>query len=265
MEYEKQSQLIISRREMMKGHSFREEHFESGQELHLPQPPYEKSTGGELIFLPKDFKSLSMEQNLLTVLEGRKSRRQYTKESLSLTELSFLLWYTQGVKAVIGKRNFATMRTVPSAGARHPFELYAAVNRVEGLKPGKYHYLAVEHKLEYMGASETLAEDVSAACCHQGFVGTAAAVFFLSVIPYRTEYRYTAQAYKYCLIDAGHVMENLYLCCEAIGCGTCAIGAYDQEKCDSLWGLSSEPDAGKENEFIVYAAPVGKTSSEGTN
>jgi SagB-type dehydrogenase family enzyme len=54
------------------------------------------------------------------------------------------------------------------------------------------------------------------------------------------------------LLDAGHVCQNLYLACEAIGCGTCAIGAYNQEKMDAVLGVDSK------NEMTVYCAPVGK-------
>jgi SagB-type dehydrogenase family enzyme len=77
-------------------------------------------------------------------------------------------------------------------------------------------------------------------------------------MPYRSEWRYSLEAQKYALLDAGHVCQNLYLACEAIGCGTCAIGAYDQKLADELLDLSSEPSYDKDNEFVVYAAAVGK-------
>ena len=59
------------------------------------------------------------------------------------------------------------------------------------------------------------------------------------------------ESHKLILIDAGHVMQNLYLSCEAIGCGTCAIASYDQKSADRLLKLDGE------NEFVIYAAPVG--------
>ena len=57
-------------------------------------------------------------------------------------------------------------------------------------------------------------------------------------------------------------IRDRYLCCDAIGCGTCAVGAYEQEDCDALWGLDSSPSAEQENEFILYVAPVGKVPKE---
>jgi nitroreductase len=53
-------------------------------------------------------------------------------------------------------------------------------------------------------------------------------------------------------MDVGHVCQNLYLACEAINAGTCAIGAYDQEAVDELIGVDGE------EEFAIYLAPVGK-------
>ncbi|GAJ24920.1 unnamed protein product, partial [marine sediment metagenome] len=86
----------------------------------------------------------------------------------------------------------------------------------------------------------------------QKFVGDAPLVFVWSCIPYRTEWRYHISAYKAILIDAGHICQNLYLAAEAIGCGTCAIGAYDQDAMDNLLRLDGE------DEFVVYLAPVGR-------
>jgi SagB-type dehydrogenase family enzyme len=76
--------------------------------------------------------------------------------------------------------------------------------------------------------------------------------FIWSCIPYRSEWRYNVAAHKTMLLDAGHLCQNLYLACEAVGCGTCAIGAYNQEAIDEFLGLDGE------EEFVVYLAPVGK-------
>jgi len=93
---------------------------------------------------------------------------------------------------------------------------------------------------------------VGQACNNQAFVGDCAATFIWTAIPYRTEWRYTFISHKMIAQDAGHLCQNLYLACEAIGAGTCGIGAYNQAKLDALLGVD-----GKE-EFAIYAAPVGK-------
>ncbi|WP_258001605.1 SagB/ThcOx family dehydrogenase [Mesotoga sp. Brook.08.YT.4.2.5.1] len=164
--------------------------------------------------------------------------------------MSFLLWSSQGVKAVM-KNNYATLRTVPSAGARHPFETYIFVRLVKGLKRGLYRYVALSHSL-VLEKEGDFASEVADAALGQKFVGHCAATFVWSVIPYRTEWRYDLTSYKPILLDAGHICQNLYLACEALNLGTCAIAAYDQEKIDKLIGLDGY------DEFVIYMAPVGK-------
>ena len=189
--------------------------------------------------------------SILETIKRRKSHRRFTEEPLTLEELSFLLWSTQGVRETDGMGS-ATRRTVPSAGARHPFETYLVVNRVNGLNPGLYRYLPLEHKVFFLYADSELPAKLSEGCRGQAFVGQGAVVFIWTVIPYRAEWRYSMVAPKMIALDAGHLCQNLYLASEAIGAGTCAIGAYDQDKMDAILDVD-----GKE-EFVIYAAPVGK-------
>ena len=79
-----------------------------------------------------------------------------------------------------------------------------------------------------------------------------AVVFVWTALPYRTEWRYTFLAPKIIAQDSGHVCQNLYLACEAIEAGTCAIGAYDQVAMDAALGVDGD------EEFTVYVATVGK-------
>ncbi|HNU24006.1 MAG TPA: SagB/ThcOx family dehydrogenase [Mesotoga sp.] len=217
----------------------------------LPQPSLEKSSEGyDLISLPDPNSTHLIMKDLREIVFSRESRRVYSDEKLSLEALSFLLWSSQGVKAVM-KNNYATLRTVPSAGARHPFETYIFVRLVKGLKRGLYRYVALSHSL-VLEKEGDFASEVADAALGQKFVGHCAATFVWSVIPYRTEWRYDLTSYKPILLDAGHICQNLYLACEALNLGTCAIAAYDQEKIDKLIGLDGY------DEFVIYMAPVGK-------
>jgi SagB-type dehydrogenase family enzyme len=250
---------IMELREAMKGYLPTDEGFSSDQTDGLPQPPLEKAAmGTKTIPLTREFEGIIQNNNFLGLLNTRCSRRQYSDIALSIGELSFLLWATQGIKKIVGKTNKAAFRTVPSAGARHPFETYLFVNKVEGLEPGLYHYLAAGHKLELVKTLENQIEQLSAAYFGQTFFGGAPVAFVWTVVPYRTEWRYSIKAHRYALIDIGHVCQNLYLACEAIHCGTCAIGAYDQTQADNLLDLDSRPSFCQDNEFVLYAASVGK-------
>jgi len=225
----------------------------SDQSKGLPQPPLEPPypPESELIPLPKPDKSLISRNDLYDCIASRESRRHLSKEPLSLHDLSFLLWATQGVKEVLGDGH-ATLRTVPSGGARHAFETYIVAQRVEGILPGVYRYLPLSHRLVFLFAPPDLRGRLLEATFGQRFVADAPAVFFWSCIPYRGEWRYAIAAHKVMLLDAGHVCQNLYLACESIGAGTCAIGAYDQGATDAFLRLDGQ------DEFIVYLAPVGR-------
>ncbi len=224
------------------------------QQKGIPAPPVQKPypEDADLIDLP--------EPNDLTVggavsvrqaITDRQSQRRFTDASLTMGELTFLLWATQGVHKV-WRNGIAVRRTVPSAGARHAFETYLAVNRVEGLPPGLYRYLSVEHKLVLEFKDRAIGKRTASACHNQAFVARSAVTFIWTAIPYRTEWRYALMTPKLINLDAGHVCENLYLAAEAIGAGTCAIAAYNQREMDALLRVDGE------DEFAVYAAPVGK-------
>lgn len=221
---------------------------ESDQQKELPQPPLEQEyLDGEIIKLPKDI--LKTQALLDELVEGRRSVRKYSNKPMTIAELGYLLWSTQGIKS---KNERATLRTVPSAGARHPFHTYLLVNNVQGLKPGIYRYNALSHTLVTFNLEEGIADRVVAACLGQPFAGTSNVTFIWSVDIYRCSYRYGERAYRYVHLDAGHVCQNLYLAAEAIDSGVCAIAAYDDDVINELLGLDGE------NEFVIYVCPVGK-------
>ncbi len=188
--------------------------------------------------------------DLFAAIRHRRSHRKFTQDSLSIEELSFLLWTTQGMKEEL--RPERALRTVPSAGCRHALETYLCVLNVEGLDVGIYRYLPIEHQLLFELHVEQLAQKIVDATLGQKFTGKAAVTFLWTTIPYRMEWRYAEAAHKVIALDAGHVCQNLYLACEAIGAGSCAIAAYHQELADKLLKLDEQ------DEFTVYLSAVGK-------
>jgi SagB-type dehydrogenase family enzyme len=228
----------------------------SDQEKKLPQPPLAKDKMSDVQWdLPHDFSSLAIKNDFLSVINGRESHRIYTEDPMSLTELSYLLWTTQGVKSIRGKQ-YATMRTVPSGGARHPFETYLLVRHVTGLAPGAYHYLPLTHQIEFLGLVEDMEGKIATALDGQRWAASANVLFFWSVVPYRGEWRYSYFAHRIMLVDIGYVSQNLYLACESIGLGTCAIGAFRIDDCDQLFQLNGI------DEFTILVSPVGRVSSK---
>jgi SagB-type dehydrogenase family enzyme len=129
------------------------------------------------------------------------------------------------------------------------------VTNIEGLAPGLYRYLAIEHKLLIVDTntnSSDLSEKIVDVCHGQAFIGKAAVVFIWTARPYRLEWRYGEDSLKDILMGVGHICQNLYLACEAINSGTCAIVAYQQDELDNFLGVDGE------NEVALYLAPVGK-------
>jgi len=215
----------------------------------LFQKPYDEKKPLIDLIPPEKFEI--GKNSFLDVINRRMSRRNYTEESLNLEELSFLLWCTQGVKRTFKKRA-GVLRTVPSAGAKSPFETYLIINRVEGVKPGLYRYISFNHKLLFIKNIENAERKIGELTYDQMFVGKGAVIFCWVAIPYRTEWRYTIVAHKFIAVDLGHISENLYLACEAIDLGTVAIGYYEQKKFDAFLELDGK------DEFVVLVAPVGK-------
>ena len=200
---------------------------ETDQSKGLPQPPLQKPypPDAKLIDLvPPDDLDLGA-MPLAEVIGRRRSRRAFTDESIDLKELSFLLW---------------------------AFETYLSVHRVDGLDEGLYRYLALEHKLCAIATGDGYAPRAREACLGQKFVEQSAVTFIWTVVPYRMEWRYVRGSHKIIALDAGHVCQNLYLAAESIGCGTCAVGAYDQDAIDEFVGVDGT------DEFVLYVGPVGR-------
>ena len=224
------------------------------QHQRIAAPPIQKPYDSNFprIQLPSSnrWKQYIEKTDIVSAMSNRRSRRQFTSAGLKIEELAFLLWATQGISQPSGS-NLA-YRTVPSAGARHSFETYLFLMRVADVPPGLYRFLPVTNELLSLGEVENMENRLIRACLGQSFTARGAVTFIWTTIPYRMEWRYSLAAHRVILIDAGHVCQNLYLACEAIGAGTCAVAAYDQERLDKLLNVDGE------DEFAVYLAPVGK-------
>lgn len=222
------------------------------QANHIAQPAlelaYDKESNYIDLPMPEEIPAITID--FMAMIELRTSVRDYQNIPLSLLELSYLLWCTQGVKQVLGDK--ATLRTVPSAGARHALETYLLIQNVEGIKPGLYRFLALEHKLIEVNLAENISEEIVKACLGQKFIIKSAVTFLWAAQVKRMTWRYGERGYRYLHLDAGHVCQNLYLAAQVVGCGVCAVAAFDDEYINTVVGLDGE------EQFIIYAAVLGK-------
>ncbi len=217
----------------------------------IPQPPLEtpRPPGVAIVLKPQvelDLPAMDLRQ----AVEARRTIRKYAEQPLSLDEISYLLWVSQGVKHVSARPS--TARTVPSAGARHAFETYVLVNRVDGLAPGLYRYMAIDHALVDLRADPQITNQVKEACLGQKQVEGCAATFIWVAVVERMFWRYVERGYRYLHLDAGHVCQNLALGAEQIGSGICPIAAFNDEHLNRALGLDGE------DQFVIYLATVGK-------
>jgi len=225
---------------------------DSDQTKGLPQPSIEREIPdhAKLIDLTAiDGLASLCELNTFDSLVQRKSVRNYDKNyTVSIEELSYLLYCTQGVK----NTKYPHKRVSPTGGAKCSIETYIYIDKVQTLSPGLYYYFPSEHKImQIHSRSQEDFED----CLYRGNFFYTPLTFIWTAVPYRLEWKYVERAYKILLLDAGHTCQNLYTACQSIGLGTCAVGAYRQKEMDDFLGIDGE------NEFTVYCAPVGKKGS----
>ncbi|MCM8815909.1 MAG: SagB/ThcOx family dehydrogenase [Candidatus Omnitrophica bacterium] len=180
--------------------------------------------------------------SLEETIAKRRSIRNYSDEKLSLKELGQLLWAAQGITAGWGGR------TVPSAGATYPLEIYVAAGNVDFLKPGLYHYKPGYHNLEKILDGD-IRKKLCDAALGQKWIEKAPATIIIAADFSRTRKRYGERGTRYVFIEAGHAGQNIYLQSEALGLGTVAIGAFDDNQIQDILKIKND---------VLYLMPVGK-------
>lgn len=206
---------------------------------------------------PEEFPSLGL--SLIDAIAQRRSHRDFTADSLTLEEVSILLWHTQGGTGHAANTNERPLRATPSGGARYPLETYLFANRVEDLETGLYRLDPLGFQLVEVKQDPDLPRQLQAACFGAQFISDAAVVVAFAAVPYRTEWRYGYIAHRLIAYEAGHAAQNLYLTAGAIGGGACAVAAYHQPTLDRLLQVDGE------NEFSLYLVAIGKIDSVSGN
>ncbi len=188
------------------------------------------------------------EARITPLIQQRRSLRKYSEEPLSLQDLSFLLWASQGITAKAGNHFF---RSSPSAGALYPFETYLFVDFIDGLEKGIYHFNVEEFSLELLEEGE-ISDKIASACLNQEFIKAAPVTFVWSGVLSRCFGKYGERALRYLLLDIGHVCQNTLIGAEALGAGGCPIASFFDNELNELLMLDTS------DEVCLYAASVGK-------
>jgi SagB-type dehydrogenase family enzyme len=190
---------------------------------------------------------------LWDVLLRRRTRRAFERAALSLEDFSTVLLWTWGKTAevessVLGRY---VLKTSPSGGARHSIEVYPVALRVEGMRPGIYHYSVARHDLEPLREGDF--EDLVVRLCgEQGWVRDASAVFFMTAVVERSMWKYRhSHAYRVLHLDAGHLGQTFHLVCTQLGLAPFTTTATQNEAIESELGLDGV------SEIALYAAATG--------
>ena len=200
------------------------------------------------ILLPKPVK---LDFSLGEAVTKRRSERGFNNEPVELKNLSQLLFYSAGI---IEKREDnwnKTRRAYASAGARYPLEIYLFVLRGnEEIKEGIYHYNVKEHLLEKL-IETNLRKKIYSEIIWQEMVLKAPVLLIISAIFERNMMKYKERGYRYILLEAGHLGQNIYLVSTALGLKCCAIGGFDEDKFHQLLDIDGE------EEGVLYVFALG--------
>lgn len=207
-------------------------------------PQYKSYPSAQKIELTKPtYTGISVEE----AIKKRRSVRNYSKKPLSKAQLSQLLFAAHGVT---GKMHNMALRSVPSAGALYPFEVYIVANNVQDLPSGIYHYSILDHTLELVKAGD-FRRKITDAGLKQEMLGDAAVTFVLSAIFDRTRHKYGQRGLRYVYIEAGHISQNIYLQSVSLGLGSVCVGAFLDEKVNKLIDIDGRKEA------AIYLHAVG--------
>ena len=192
---------------------------------------------------------------LLELIAKRQSCREFSPEPIGLAELGSVLEAGYGLTALRrwpnGHRTWG--RAVPSAGGLYPLELYVACNRVEAMAPGIHHFNVRDHSLERIQAPCALAEMLPD-LMYQEFLEPASALCLLTAILPRTLRKYGARGYRYVLIEAGHVAQNISLRATELGLSTLCVGGFTDHRLNRRLRLNGS------TEVALYGIAVGHST-----
>lgn len=190
---------------------------------------------------PKTSSQVSLEETI----SKRRSRRNFTDQSLTLKQISQILWVAQGITNK--EKGF---RSAPSAGALYPLEIYLVVaeNGVRDLAVGVYHFNPQEFNLKRLLVDD-LCQDLAAAALGQTAISQAPVNLVIVAIYERTTQKYGDRGKHYVHMEVGHVGQNIYLQAEALGLGTVTIGAFNNEQVKQVLELTKEEP--------LYIMPLG--------
>ncbi len=189
------------------------------------------------------------QKDLFESISQRSTSRTFRRRPISVEELSTMLKYSCGLFPRSGSKE--TRRAQPSGGSRYPIEVYAIVfTGGEGLLPGVYHYNVEDHALDVLWQRAFTGEDIAALSGYE-WLQQASCFFVMTGVFERNQMKYGERGYRYILLEAGHIGQNLYLTSGALGLGCCALGGTRDENIEKLLDIDGV------TESMLYGVAIG--------
>lgn len=191
--------------------------------------------GYPLVELPSSLPSLMMP--LDQAISSRVSVRKLEPRPLTLSSAATILHYAYGVTRDNPSSSLPRrLRTVPSGGALYPLELFCHSTRVEGLSPGLYHFNPAQRHLRLLREGNQTGS-ISESLLQPDLALGAALIIFITAVFERSIFKYQDRGYRYALIEAGHVAQNINLVATALGLGCVNVGGFLDREIDEFLDL----------------------------
>jgi SagB-type dehydrogenase family enzyme len=197
------------------------------------------------------------EATLAEALHVRRSERSFGAGHVTLLELATVLHAGYGVTQPATSDDLQPLRTVPSGGALYPLEVYVVAGRVDGAEPGVYHFDPLRHALEVRSPSVSALEVLEEAAIYPEIVAGCAATLLVTGVFWRSRFKYGLRGYRFALLEAGHLAQNVLLACAALGLSAVPLGGFYDRPVDELLGADGV------NESLVYSVCLGRPPAEG--
>jgi SagB-type dehydrogenase family enzyme len=171
--------------------------------IRFKEPPHELSVKVNqiVINLPNPKKIKLPDLPVRNAIEKWEPVGFFSRSSMTMKELSYLLWFTQGFKRMVAET--IQLRNVPSSGSRYPLETYFVANEVEGLETGLYRYLPKSGSIVAERIDSCLILEMSTTSMNFKLMTRAAVTFLWVAVPYRSVWALGNRGYRSVLLRPG--------------------------------------------------------------
>ena len=208
--------------------------------------------GYPIVPLPREAAPLTL--SLAAAIAARASVRDLRPSVLTLKQVGTLLRHAYGVTRENKGASARPFRVVPSGGALYPLEIFFHSARIKGLRAGLYHYNPSENQLRLLREGDET-ERIANAMVQAEVARGASLTIFITAFFERSVFKYKDRGYRFVLLEAGHVAQNLNLTATACGLGCVNIGGFFDREIDEFLGLDGVTHS------TIYMVAIGKPAA----